>query len=94
MHEVCCCVRWSRSSRSQLLLMVQTAEFKQWYEDNQSWVQPYSAFCFLRDLFGSAEHWKWGSLSQPSQQVCSEIVVLAAQLKLMLHTTPQACCQT
>jgi 4-alpha-glucanotransferase len=57
-----------------LLLLVQTAEFKQWYEDNQSWIQPYSAFCFLRDLFGSAEHWKWGSLSQPSQQVCSEMV--------------------
>ena len=50
--------------------MVQTSEFKQWYEDNQSWVQPYAAFCFLRDLFGSAEHWKWGSLSHPTQQAC------------------------
>lgn len=71
--------------------MVQTAEFKQWFEDNQSWVQPYSAFCFLRVLFGSAEHWKWGSLSQPSQQVCFPDGVLAAQLRMMLHTAQQSC---
>ena len=50
-------------------LFSQTPEFKTWYEANRAWLQPYAAFCFLRDLFGSAEHWKWGSLSRPSQQV-------------------------
>ncbi len=49
--------------------MPQSRPFQQWFEDNREWVQPYAAFCFLRDLFGNAEHWHWGSLSRPTQQV-------------------------
>mmetsp|Transcript_13105 Transcript_13105/g.39668 ORF Transcript_13105/g.39668 Transcript_13105/m.39668 type:complete len:1026 (-) Transcript_13105:2008-5085(-) len=48
--------------------LLQTDAFKAWYEANKEWLQPYAVFCFLRDLFGSAEHWKWGSLSSPTQQ--------------------------
>lgn len=48
--------------------LLQTDSFKEWYQGAKDWLQPYAAFCFLRDLHGSAEHWKWGSLSHPSQQ--------------------------
>jgi hypothetical protein len=40
-----------------------------WFEANRKWLQPYAAFCFLRDIFGTAEHWKWGALSQGSPEV-------------------------
>ena len=39
---------------------MQNAEYKQFFSLNKTWLEPYSAFCFLRDLFGTAEHWKWG----------------------------------
>lgn len=26
----------------------------------QEWLRPYAAFCFLRDLFGTADHSQWG----------------------------------
>lgn len=48
--------------------LLQTEDFQDWYEGAREWLQPYAAFCFLRDLFGSAEHWKWGSLSHPTQK--------------------------
>lgn len=30
----------------------------------QDWLRPYAAFCFLRDLFGTADHSQWGSYSE------------------------------
>jgi len=44
---------------------LQTAEFKTFFENNKGWLQPYAAFCFLRDLFGTSEHWTWGRLAHP-----------------------------
>ena len=40
-----------------------------WFSDNEFWLVPYAAFCFLRDLFGTAEHWKWGTMAKPTPQV-------------------------
>ena len=56
---------------------VQSASFESWFVANKEWLQPYAAFCFLRDLFGTAKHWKWGSLSHPSQKVRKQIPYLA-----------------
>lgn len=47
-----------------------------WFADNEFWLVPYAAFCFLRDLFGTAEHWRWGTMSTPTQQVCVRTFVL------------------
>lgn len=47
----------------------QSAAFKAWFAASREWLQPYAAFCFLRELFGTAEHWKWGSLSHPTLKV-------------------------
>ena len=35
------------------------ASFKQFCEDNKHWLQPYAAFCYYRDLYGTAEFSKW-----------------------------------
>lgn len=50
---------------------VQTKEYKAWYAANEHWLKPYAVFGLLRDLFGTAEHWKWGSLNNPSPEVAS-----------------------
>jgi 4-alpha-glucanotransferase len=39
---------------------LQDANFMKWVRANATWLMPYAAFCFLRDLFGSADHREWG----------------------------------
>lgn len=45
------------------------AVLQEWFADNEFWLVPYAAFCFLRDLFGTAEHWRWGAMATPTPQV-------------------------
>ena len=39
--------------------VLKSEAFKQYYADNEDWLIPYSAFCYLRDTFGTAEFDKW-----------------------------------
>jgi hypothetical protein len=48
---------------------------QEWFACNEFWLVPYAAFCFLRDLFGTAEHWRWGTMSKPTPEVCSTLCV-------------------
>jgi len=38
---------------------LQTAEFKTFYEANRHWLQPYAAYCYLRDLYHTADFRTW-----------------------------------
>jgi len=33
--------------------------YKQFFEQNKDWLEPYAAFCYFRDLYGTAEFGKW-----------------------------------
>jgi len=44
-------------------------------------------FCLLRRMFGTGEHWKWGTLSTPTQQVVLLLLLLLSPGYLM-HTPP------
>ena len=46
-----------------------SSEFQGFVQENKEWLQPYAVFCFLRDLFGTAEHWTWGALVTPTPEV-------------------------
>ncbi len=52
-----------------VLCCVQSPDFKAYFEANERWLRPYAVFKFLQGLFGTAEHWHWGSLSRPTQKV-------------------------
>lgn len=52
-----------------VLVLGQTADFREFYAANEEWLRPYAVFCFLRDLFGTAEHWHWGVLARPTPEV-------------------------
>jgi 4-alpha-glucanotransferase len=43
--------------------------FHRFCADSWEWLQPYAVFCMLRRVFGTGEHWRWGALSQPTQEV-------------------------
>ena len=34
-------------------------DYKQFFEQNREWLVPYAAFCYFRDLYGTAEFGKW-----------------------------------
>ena len=42
------------------------AGFKAFAEENAAWLRPYAAHDVLRALFGSPDHWTWGSLARPT----------------------------
>lgn len=53
---------------------VQTPEFQEFFEKNKNWLEPYALFCVLRKLFGTTEHWRWGTLSTPTPDVRLTII--------------------
>ena len=40
---------------------------------NGAWLRPYAAFCYLRDLFGSAEHTQWGLLGTAAPELIERL---------------------
>ena len=42
---------WTKTSKS--------AEYKTFFEQNMEWLVPYAAFCYYRDLYGTAEFQQW-----------------------------------
>lgn len=39
----------------------QTKSYKKFFEENQDWLEPYAAFCFLRDRFRTSNFKEWGA---------------------------------
>ena len=36
-----------------------SADFKEFFKQNEEWLMPYAAFCYLRDTFGTADFTEW-----------------------------------
>ena len=51
-----------------------SADFKAFVEKNRSWLEPYAAYCTLRDLFGSADFGKWGEYRHYSPEVLATVL--------------------
>ena len=87
--------------------MRQTVEFREFYAANEEWLRPYAIFSFLRNLFGTAQHWHWGVLARPTPQVlpspilCTSTASLAnpgrtrnCSCRLKINITRRAPCNT
>ena len=46
--------------------VMSSASFKTWFASNAAWLRPYAAFLVLKDVMGTAEHWRWGALATPT----------------------------
>lgn len=53
-----------------------SADFKEYFEENKSWLVSYAAFSFLRDKFGTPEFGKWPEFSSYNS---AEIVELTSE---------------
>ncbi len=41
-------------------------EFLRFFSENEHWLRPYAAFCYLRDLFNTPDFSRWGPYSTPA----------------------------
>lgn len=58
------------SAKSNQFFRMQTKGYRAWFAANEHWLRPYAVFGFLRSLFGTAEHWRWGALGSPTPEAC------------------------
>lgn len=49
-------------------------DYKDFYEDNQSWLISYGAFCFLRDKYGTSDFLKWKTHSVYNEEEIQRLV--------------------
>ncbi|KAJ6778942.1 hypothetical protein OIU74_002680 [Salix koriyanagi] len=43
-------------------LILNSRSFQKYFSENEQWLKPYAAFCFLRDFFETSDHSQWDSL--------------------------------
>ncbi|WPT12628.1 4-alpha-glucanotransferase DPE2 [Picochlorum sp. SENEW3] len=47
--------------------------YMEFASSNSQWLIPYAVFCFLRDMFQTSEHWKWGKFSKPTPEMLDHL---------------------
>jgi 4-alpha-glucanotransferase len=52
---------------------LESESFRRFCSDAWEWLQPYAVFIWLRRVFGTGEHWRWGALSQPTREVLDRL---------------------
>ncbi|CAM8985551.1 unnamed protein product [Rhodiola kirilowii] len=52
----------------------QSASFQRFFSENEGWLKPYAAFCFLRDFFETSDHSQWGRFSNYSKDKLEKLV--------------------
>jgi len=48
--------------------------FQKFFQENKAWLEPYAAFCFLRDFFETSDHSQWGRFSELSKAKLEKLV--------------------
>ncbi|KAH9299660.1 hypothetical protein KI387_031342, partial [Taxus chinensis] len=48
--------------------------FQKFFQENEAWLKPYAAFCFLRDFFETSDHSQWGRFSEFSKAKLEKLV--------------------
>ena len=49
--------------------------FQKFFQENKAWMEPYAAFCFLRDVFfETSDHSQWGRFSEFSKAKLEKLV--------------------
>ncbi|XP_039128706.1 LOW QUALITY PROTEIN: 4-alpha-glucanotransferase DPE2-like [Dioscorea cayenensis subsp. rotundata] len=54
--------------------ILDSSSFLQFFSENELWLKPYAAFCFLRDFFETSDHTQWGRFSVFSKEKLEKLV--------------------
>ncbi|XP_059668275.1 4-alpha-glucanotransferase DPE2 isoform X2 [Cornus florida] len=55
-------------------LILNSSFFQKFLSENEDWLKPYAAFCFLRDFFETSDHSQWGRFSCYSRTKLEKLV--------------------
>ncbi|PON44078.1 Glycoside hydrolase [Trema orientale] len=55
-------------------LILNSSSFQEFFSENEDWLKPYAAFCFLRDFFETSDHSQWGRFSHYSKDKLEKLV--------------------
>lgn len=56
-------------------LILNSSSFQKFLCENEDWLKPYAAFCFLRDFFETSDHSQWGRFSHYSKEKLEKLVL-------------------
>nr|ACN50178.1 disproportionating enzyme 2 [Annona cherimola] len=54
--------------------ILSSPSFQKFLVDNEEWLKPYAAFCFLRDFFETSDHTQWGRFAHYSKEKLEKLV--------------------
>ncbi|KAJ0978933.1 hypothetical protein J5N97_014407 [Dioscorea zingiberensis] len=54
--------------------ILNSSSFIKFFSENEDWLKPYAAFCFLRDFFETSDHTQWGRFSVFSKEKLEKLV--------------------
>ncbi|KAI5074640.1 hypothetical protein GOP47_0010601 [Adiantum capillus-veneris] len=54
--------------------VLNSSDYRRFFQENEDWLKPYAAFCYLRDFFGTSDHSQWGVYSKFSQEKLNKLV--------------------
>ncbi|KAK6942118.1 Carbohydrate binding module family 20 [Dillenia turbinata] len=55
-------------------IILESSSFQKFLSENEEWLKPYAAFCFLRDFFETSDHSQWGRFSQFTKDKLGKLV--------------------
>lgn len=55
-------------------LILNSSSFQKFFSENEEWLKPYAAFCFLRDFFETSDHSQWGRFSHFTKEKLEKLV--------------------
>ncbi|KAJ6992126.1 4-alpha-glucanotransferase DPE2 [Populus alba x Populus x berolinensis] len=55
-------------------LILNSRSFHKYFSENEEWLKPYAAFCFLRDFFETSDHSQWGRFSSFTEKKLEKLV--------------------
>lgn len=54
--------------------ILNSSAFLKFFSENEEWLKPYAAFCFLRDFFETSDHSQWGRFANFSEDKLEKLV--------------------
>ncbi|KAJ3683783.1 hypothetical protein LUZ60_014010 [Juncus effusus] len=54
--------------------ILKSSSFQKFFSENQEWLKPYAAFCFLRDFFETSDHSQWGRFANFSNEKLEKLI--------------------
>ncbi|KAK9289814.1 hypothetical protein L1049_007974 [Liquidambar formosana] len=54
--------------------ILKSSSFQKFFSENEDWLKPYAAFCFLRDFFETSDRSQWGRFSHYSKDKLEKLV--------------------